>query len=148
MNNWSHQVGNHSIKFGVDLRYGLNHLTGWTTITCAPAPSFSRIHAPPASYGYFTGVGFATFLLGDPTAFQRTQTQNTDAQDRQNRFFLYGQDQWRATSRLTVNYGLRWELYFPETVNGKGQGGLLDLNTGNMHIAGYGEYRHEPERRE
>ena len=36
--------------------------------------------------------------------------------------------------------GLRWELYFPETVNGKGQGGLLDLNTGNIRIAGYGNY--------
>ena len=29
---------------------------------------------------------------------------------------------------------------FPEAVNGKGNGGLLDLNTGNVRIAGYGPY--------
>jgi hypothetical protein len=45
-----------------------------------------------------------------------------------------------VTNKLTLNYGLRWEIYFPETVNGKGQGGLLDLDTGNIRIAGYGPY--------
>ena len=44
------------------------------------------------------------------------------------------------TQTFTLNYGLRWELYFPESVAGKGQGGLLDLNTGDVRIAGYGPY--------
>jgi len=42
--------------------------------------------------------------------------------------FFYGQDTWRATNKLTLNYGLRWEIYFPESVNGKDQGGWLDFN--------------------
>ncbi len=50
------------------------------------------------------------------------------------------QDSWRVTPKLTVNYGLRWELYFPETVNGKGQGGFPDLNTGEIRVAGYGPF--------
>ena len=28
VNNWSHQIGNHNIRFGGDARYGLNHLVG------------------------------------------------------------------------------------------------------------------------
>jgi hypothetical protein len=94
----------------------------------------------PVSGNTSSGLGFATFLLGDVTGYQRTQTQNTDAQERQKRLFFYGQDQWRVTNKLTASYGLRWEMYFPETVTGKGQGGLLDLNTGNIRIAGYGPW--------
>ena len=41
---------------------------------------------------------------------------------------------------MTVNYGLRWDIIFPETVNGKGQGGLLDYSTGDIRIAGYGPW--------
>ena len=44
------------------------------------------------------------------------------------------------TSKLTINCGVCWKIYWPETVNGKGQGGLLDLSTGNIRIAGYGPY--------
>ena len=72
--------------------------------------------------------------------FFRTVIQNTAAAERQKRWFFYGQDQWRVTQTLTLNYGLRWDLYFPESVAGKGQGGLLDLNTGDVRIAGYGPY--------
>src|SRR5262249_21396733 len=28
---------------------------------------------------------------------------------------LYAQDAWRVTPRLTLNYGLRWEPYFPQS---------------------------------
>ena len=45
--------------------------------------------------------------------------------------FYYAQDTWRVTSKLTVNYGLRWEVYFPEYVNGKGQGGFTNINLGD-----------------
>jgi outer membrane receptor protein involved in Fe transport len=138
VNNWSHQVGNHNIKFGGDVRYGLNHIIGLDNNNVRSG----NFHFAAIRTGSSTspGLGFATFLLGDTTSFQRTQTQNTNAQERQKRIFSYVQDQWRLTNKLSVNYGLRWEIYFPETVNGKGQGGLLDLNTGDIRIAGYGPY--------
>ena len=145
VNNWSHQMGNHNIKFGADLRYGLNHLVGLDNNNLRSGNfHFAQTRTAgvldPVSGRTSSGLGFATFLLGDATAFQRTQTQFTDAQERQKRLFFYGQDQWRITPKLTLNYGLRWEMYFPETVNGKGRGGLLDLDTGNIRIAGYGNY--------
>ena len=83
-----------------------------------------------------SGLGFATFLLGDVSSFNRTVTQNTNAQERQKRLFFYAGDQWRATQTVTVNYGLRWEMYFPESVTGKGLGGLLDLNTATFGSLG------------
>lgn len=141
VNNWSHQIGNHNIKFGADYRYGKNHtlsiasnaLRSGTYFFAAPRTSGVNADGSTSS-----GVGFATFLLGDTTTFWRTQTQNTDAATRQNRFFTYVQDQWHATPKLTINYGLRWELYTPESVTAKGAGGLLDINTGILHIAGVG----------
>ncbi len=43
---------------------------------------------------------------------------------------------------MTLSYGLRWEIYFPESVNAKGGGGfanIVDLNgTGAIRVAGYG----------
>ena len=87
--------------------------------------------------GYFdfspgaTGLGLATFLLGDVTSFNRTFSSPsvTDAGEHQKRFGFYGQDTWRINSRLTLNYGLRWEIYFPQTVTGAG--GFLLPNLSN-----------------
>ncbi len=73
VNNWTHQAGNHSIKFGVDLRYAMNHLVGLdnnnvrsgnfhfaSTRTAGPAV------APPGVTS--SGLGWGTFVLGDVTS--------------------------------------------------------------------------------
>jgi len=139
-NNWSHSVGSHNIKFGVDLRYATQFAVGLDNNNFRSG----NFHFPSAITGSSdsgsAGLGLATFLLGEVGPFQRTQTANTNAETHQYRAFYYAQDQWRATNTLTINYGLRWEWYFPEAVNGKGQGGLLNLDTGNVNIAGYGPY--------
>jgi len=80
----------------------------------------------------------ATFLLGDVSIFSRYVNKTYNAGERQKRWFLYGQDTYRITRRLTLNYGLRWEIYSPQSVTGKGAGGWVDLNTGLVSVAGYG----------
>jgi hypothetical protein len=59
--------------------------------------------------GNFTGNDFADFLLG------YAQTYNEDAvkingQWNNNSYAAYIQDNWRATHRLTLNLGLRWDI--------------------------------------
>jgi len=89
------------------------------------------------------GLGFATFLLGDVTQYWRSVASSTTGKTTQKRFFTYAQDQWRATPKLSIDYGLRWELYTPEAVTSKGEGGMLNIDTGTLNIAGYGIYNNQ-----
>ncbi len=84
------------------------------------------------------GLAIASFLLGDVNNFNRYVSSSTNAQERQKRWFWYGQDTWRPTSKLTLTYGLRWEMLFPETVNGPGNGAELNVATGQMDVFGIG----------
>ena len=144
VNNWSHTVGNHNYKFGVDFRYGKNNSlsesgSGNVNFNGTYSADQSRTSGPNG-----LGNGYATFLLGDVTNFVRSVSATGGlGKTTQKRLFAYAQDQWRATPKLSVNYGLRWELYTPEAVTQKGEGGLLNLDTGNIDIAGYGNINNE-----
>ena len=144
VNNWTKIRGNHQIKFGGDIRYAMN-----LRIPSDNNRTGEYNFSPQAtSNGGVGGLDLASFLLGQVTSFAR-YVNNPDlpsannAAERQKRWFFYGQDTWRATSKLTINFGLRWEIYFPETVNAKGNGGFAnieDLNgTGAIRVAGFGD---------
>jgi hypothetical protein len=135
VNNWTRILGTHSLKFGVDGRYARN-LRVPSDSNRAGELSFSATDTANLTGGF----GLGTFLLGDVTSFNRYVSVSTNAKESQKRLFTYIEDSWRVTPKLTFNYGLRWELYFPETVNGKGQGGFPDLNTGQIRVAGYGPF--------
>ena len=132
VSNTTHTFGNHALKFGVDVRYQQNlrvpsdsHRSGEDT--------FSATTTEGPNGG---GLGLATFLLGDESSFARYVSNSTDAAERQKRLFTYIQDTWRVTPKLTVNYGLRWEIYFPQYVNGKDKGGFQNLATGEVLVTG------------
>lgn len=134
--NWTKIKGNHIFKFGADVRYAMN----------LRVPSDAN-RAGDYTFDYRTtsnggagGLDWATFLLGDVTQMSRYVSPTVTAAERQHRMFYYGQDTWRATSKLTLNYGLRWEVYFPEYVNGKGNGGFANLVQGVDRVAGYGPW--------
>ena len=130
--NITHIFGNHSMKFGLDYRFQQNlrvpsdsHRSGQLTFdpTTTAGPNGG-------------GLGLASFLLGQVQTFTRYVSNSTEAAERQNRLFSYVQDTWRITPKLTLNYGLRWEIYFPQYVNGKDQGGFQNLATGEVMITG------------
>ena len=135
VSNWTRVIGNHSVKFGADLRYARNlrvpsdnDRTGVNNFGTGPTSNSTG----------GTGLGFATFVLGDVTSYNRYVSVSTNAKEFQKRDFFYVQDTWRASQKLTINAGLRYEIYFPESVNGGGNGALMDLSTGYIHVAGTG----------
>ena len=120
VDNWTRSFGEHNVKWGADFRYLQNF----------------RLASDQRRTGAFsfapktTGLGLATFLIGDVTSFERfvSAPAAVDAGERQKRFGFYGQDTWRINSRLTLSYGLRWEIYFPQTVSWAGGFLLPDLS--------------------
>jgi hypothetical protein len=101
--------GRHNLKFGVE--YYLTGDTQDTAIYSDGNISFKQLETGLPTYPT-TGVGYASFLLGQvdsgsvvsPTATKQTSPA----------WALYAQDQWRVTDKLTLNYGLRWDLFVPQ----------------------------------
>jgi len=132
--NFTRTAGAHVLKFGLDVRRAFNlrvpsdaHRSG--ELSFSP----DRTRGPGGG-----GLGLATFLLGDVTYFRRYVSTSTDARERQWRHAYYAQDTWRAGRRLTLSYGLRLEVVDPQTVNAPGNGGWLDLGTGEILVGGVG----------
>ncbi len=130
--NVTHNFGNHAVKFGVDVRYQQN-----LRVPSDSHRSGELIFDPTTTEGpNGGGLSLASFLLGDVQTFTRYISNSLDAAERQRRLFSYIQDTWRVTPKLTVNYGLRWEIYFPQYVNGAAHGGFQNLATGEVLITG------------
>jgi hypothetical protein len=123
---WNH--GKHNIRWGGEIRRvqqntlsdpdarGTFTFNGYTTSDFTPAG------LPVAG----TGFDFADFLLGLP---QATSSRFGVASNYFRSWVWAGfvQDDWRATSRLTLNAGLRYEYFQPFTEN---FGHLSDLAIG------------------
>ncbi|MGA8617616.1 MAG: TonB-dependent receptor [Candidatus Sulfotelmatobacter sp.] len=129
--------GNHTFKFGADFRFAENlRVPSDAGRTGDYTFDFRTTSGGPT--GGVGGLDWATFLLGDVTQVSRYVSTSLDAAERQHRMFYYGQDTFRVTPKLTLNYGLRWEVYFPEYVNGKDKGGFANLVQGLDRVAGEG----------
>ena len=101
LDNYRKVVGKHTLSFG-----GSYHYTQvQEALTNGENGSFQF------NTGTETGIDIADFLLGAPSSFFEGETPAANAR---NRYMgLYGQDSWRTTSSLTLNYGLRWEFATP-----------------------------------
>jgi carboxypeptidase family protein len=132
IDNMTFTTGAHTLKWGVDFRrrqltiYQTNQGNG--RFNFSPALTDSR---QPAGSG---GDSMASFLLGYATLIAHDYTQNWPG-ERGYEVGVYVSDDWRATKKLTLNLGLRWDYFSPysEVSN---RWANFNLATGKIDIAG------------
>jgi hypothetical protein len=126
--------GNHAIKVGGDLRRVRfdQHRGGFGEYIFGSI--FSSSSNDPSS-----GDPWADFLLGYP-ALQNPGTTMLDwARQRSIYFGPFIQDDWKITRRLTLNIGLRYELY-TQPVDARDVGGVYDFATQQFVLPGRNGY--------
>jgi Carboxypeptidase regulatory-like domain/TonB dependent receptor len=104
--NFSRVMGRHTLKAGMELSF--------EQVNVSPDATFNGTFSFTGSE---TGLDFADFLIGAPSNF--TQTDSENYYPRHKYLGAYVQDSWKATSKLTLNLGVRYELmeYWSEKYN-------------------------------
>jgi hypothetical protein len=82
--------------------------------------------------GSVSGTTFSDFLLGRPF-LSYAQAGNSGGNDRLDYFGAYFSDEFHATRRLTLTYGLREEFYSPPT-NADGRASILNPSYATQFI--------------
>lgn len=133
--NISWNRGKHSMKFGVDLRNSrLNTLRG--------SPFFGQDYFgaifSSSSNAPGSGLPFADFLLGYPSSILGAPMLQWGRQ-RDSYLGGFAQDDWKINDKLTLNYGVRYELY-TEPIDARNLGSLFDITTAQFVIPGSSGY--------
>ncbi len=141
VNIWTKIRGNHSFKWGVDVRRLRDDLVQAQTF--GPRGRFTfgtgttALNAGAASPKTSPANNFAAFLIDAPTEVGRDVSVISGAW-RETEAFAFGQDQWQFSRKLTLTGGLRWELYLPPTPSRTG--GYSNYNPANntLVVSGIG----------
>jgi hypothetical protein len=126
---WTH--GKHTLKAGVDAR----RVRYADIETFLPSDDFGQFTFQPT----FTGNAFGDFLAGLPTTIFFAVS-SPDVAGTAWEYSLFGQDEYQVNSRLTLNYGLRWQILPGFTEDG---GNLANFDQRNdsiivpNHLASY-----------
>ena len=100
--------GNHQFGFGANV-------SNWSSLSLANVRSPGQFTID----GSQTGLPLSDFLVGRMGVSGLTQAAPNTLDMTQTYLGVYAQDTWRLNTRMTLNYGLRWEPFFPQQlVNG------------------------------
>lgn len=110
IDNMTFTTGAHTLKFGGDVRR--RQITEYQTNRGNGRYNFSRGYTTELGTGATTGNELASFLLGyAPFVEQDFTLAWVGARGIETG--IYVADDWRATRRLTLNIGMRWDYYSP-----------------------------------
>ncbi|MGH9201693.1 MAG: TonB-dependent receptor, partial [Vicinamibacterales bacterium] len=137
--NWTKIAGNHTLKWGADIRRNRDDLFtgGWPI---GSRGRFTFRAGPTARNGDLRtsfGNSFASFLLDLPNAVGRGLAGQWSSL-RQTTLFTYVQDKWQVSPKLTLDLGLRHELWFNPTPANPGGFSNYNPRTNSLEIAGIG----------
>jgi hypothetical protein len=135
VNNWTKIHGNHTFKWGADIRRLRDDLVQGQSFS--PRGLFRFGSGTTSISGAKTSLAnnFAAFLIDRPTEVGRDIAPISGSW-RETEAFFFGQDTWHATQKLTVDMGLRWELWLPPTPSKAGRYSNYDYTTNTLVQAG------------
>src|SRR5215472_7199326 len=136
-NVWTKNAGNHTIKFGIDMRRIRDDLQQTQTFSPRGLYRFRVAQTSNGTDPTSFGNSLASFLLDVPSEVGRDLPIIFPAY-RAWEFFSFVQDKWVVTPKLTLNMGVRWEFYPPATPTHAA--GFSQYNPGNntLVIGGIG----------
>ncbi|MDQ3748729.1 MAG: carboxypeptidase regulatory-like domain-containing protein [Acidobacteriota bacterium] len=136
VNNWTRIIGNHTIRFGADIRQlRLDKLQA--SGNSRGQYAFTGGLTTRSGSGTAAVNAFAAFLLGLPQTVDRTTVVNLGGYITPQ-YFFFAQDRWQVNPKLTVNYGLRYEIYpYPSGIK-PGDQSYYDPETNTVLVSGYG----------
>src|SRR5215471_6724252 len=139
VSNWTRIFRNHTLKWGVDARLNKDDLL--QTQTFSPRGRFTFREGPTALNAANSASGFAnafaSFLLDMPNSYGR-DLPGTFPTVRQKSLFTYVQDKWVVSQKLTLNLGLRHEIWFSPTPMFKGGFSNYNPDNNTLELAGIG----------
>ncbi len=137
VNHWTKIIGNHTIKFGVDIRRIHDDLLQDQTYSPRGAITFSENNTSEPGSSTNIANEMASFLLDVPSLVGR-DINTYFPKYRQWWFFSFVGDKWQVTPKLTLDLGVRWELYPPATPASAGGFSNYDPTNNTLVIAGVG----------
>jgi Carboxypeptidase regulatory-like domain len=140
-NTWTKILGNHTVKFGVDLRRVRDALLQEQTFSPRGLYTFNDGQTAlntgaGASKTSFTN-DFASFLLDVPGQAGRDLA-TFFPNYRATQFFAFVQDKWLVTPKLSADIGVRWEFYPAATPAATGGFSNYDPTNNTLLVSGIG----------
>jgi Carboxypeptidase regulatory-like domain len=128
--------GSHNVRFGINIaRQKMDNfeVQGAGSFSFSGGSTTVRGGASPNQFN-----SISDFLVGYVSAGSRSILLDDAATSRTWAFSLYARDQWQASRKLTLSYGLRWD-YFPMGVAKDRGFQRYDWNNNKMLLCGVGD---------